>query len=386
MIADASAAARVQEIFQSNFVRGVEVGASVAVWQNGAQAFCFYHGWRDGERELPWTADTMVLVWSATKGLASACLLHALEGAGLDLSTRVAEFWPEFAQGGKEHLTVEEVVSHRAGLSALTDKTVGLRDHDAVIRAVELQAPLWSEREEHGYSPRIYGYIADESVRRLTGIPLGEYWRKQFGEPLELDLWIGLPASLHPRAAQMIAARAGCGDPEDQFSQAMAMPGSLTREAFSTPAGAMSPSAMNSPALRAASFPAFGAIGSADSLAKFYTMLSLEGNWDGRQYFSATAIRWMTTRLVQGVDKTLQTETAFSAGFMLDPLDASGKKKRYTFGPTISAFGHPGAGGSLAFADPENHLGFAYVMNQMESGVLPKSRAVALVHALYDFP
>jgi len=386
MIADASAAARVQEIFQSNFVRGVEVGASVAVWQNGSQAFCFYHGWRDGERELPWTADTMVLVWSATKGLASACLLHALEGAGLDLSARVAEFWPEFGQAGKERLTIGEVVSHRAGLSALTDKTVGLRDHVAVVRAVELQAPLWNERDEHGYSPRIYGYIADESVRRLTGTSLGEYWRKQFGEPLELDLWIGLPEMLHHRAAQMIAARAGCGDLEDQFSQAMATPGSLTREAFSTPAGAVSPSAMNSPTLRATSLPALGAIGSADSLAKFYAMLSLEGKWDGRQYFSATAIRWMTTRLAQGVDKTLQTETAFSGGFMLDQLNASWKKKRYTFGPTISAFGHPGAGGSLAFADPENHLGFAYVMNQMESGVLPKSRAVALVHALYDFP
>jgi CubicO group peptidase (beta-lactamase class C family) len=130
-------------------------------------------------------------------------------------------------------------------------------------RAVELQAPLWSERDEHGYSPRIYGYIADESVRRPTGTPLGEYWRKQFGEPLELDLWIGLPEMLHHRAAQMIAARAGCGDLEDQFSQAMATPGSLTREAFSTPAGAVSPSAMNSPALRATSLPALGAIGSA---------------------------------------------------------------------------------------------------------------------------
>ena len=385
MTVDTSAAARVQEIFQSNFVRGLEVGASVAVWQNEAQAFCYYHGWRDAERELPWTSNTLVLVWSATKGLASACLLHALESAGLDLSTRVAEFWPEFAQAGKERLTIGEVVSHRAGLSALTDKAVGLRDHEAVVRAVEVQAPLWSEREEHGYSPRIYGYIADECMRRLTGTPLGEYWRKQFAEPLELDLWMGLPETLHHRAAQMIAARANCGDIEDQFSQAMATPGSLTREAFSTPAGAMSPSAMNSPALRAASFPAFGAIGSADSLAKFYAMLSL-GKWEGRQYFSATAIRWMTTRLTQGIDKTLQTETAFSAGFMLDSLDASGKKKRYTFGPTLSAFGHPGAGGSLAFADPENHLGFAYVMNQMESGVLPKSRAVALVHALYDFP
>ena len=83
---------------------------------------------------------------------------------------------------------------------------------------------------------------------------------------------------------------------------------------------------------------------------------------------------------------TLHTETAFSAGFMLDPLDASGRKKRQIFGPSISAFGHPGAGGSLAFADPENQIGFAYVMNQMEIGVLPKSRAIALVHALYDFP
>ena len=386
MTADESAAARVQEIFECNFVRGVEVGASVAVWQHGKQAFCFCQGWRDGERELPWTADTMVLVWSATKGLASACLLHALERAGLDLSTRMAEFWPAFAQNGKDRLTVGEVVSHRAGLSALTDKTAKITDHEAVIRAIESQAPLWDDRGEHGYSPRIYGYIADESVRKLAGIPLGDYWRKNFGDPMELNLWIGLPESLHHRAALMIAARAGCGDVEDDFSQAMATPGSLTREAFSTPSGAISPSAMNSPTLRSASLPSLGAIGSADSLAKFYAMLSLEGEWAGQKYFSPEAIRWMTTRLAQGNDKTLRTETAFSAGFMLDPLDSSGRKRRYTFGPELSAFGHPGAGGSLAFADPVNHLGFAYVMNQMESGVLPKSRAVALVHALYNFP
>jgi hypothetical protein len=110
--------------------------------------------------------------------------------------------------------------------------------------------------------------------------PLGEYWRENFAEPMELDLWIGLPEALHHRAAQMIAARAMCGDIEDDFSQAMATPGSLTREAFSTPAGAMSPSAMNSPAMRSASLPSLGAIGSADSLAKFYAMLSLGGVWE----------------------------------------------------------------------------------------------------------
>ena len=386
MTADQSAANRVQAIFECNFVRGVEIGASVAVWQNGRQAFCFCSGWRDAARSAPWTRDTMVLVWSATKGLSSACVLHAMERCGRDLSTRVSEFWPGFAQNGKQDVTVGEVVSHRAGLSALTDKTAAIRDHDAVIRAIEVQAPLWESREEHGYSPRIYGFLADEFVRRLAGKPLGEYWRENFGEPMGLDLWIGLPESLHHRAAQMIAARAGCGDVEEEFSQAMATPGSLTREAFSTPSGAISPSAMNSPDLRSASLPSLGAIGSAESLAKFYAMLSLEGQWDGQRYFSADAIDWMTTRLAQGIDKTLRTETAFSAGFMMDPLDASGRKKRHVFGPSLSAFGHPGAGGSLAFADPENRLGFAYVMNQMESGVLPKSRAISLVHALYDFP
>ncbi|HEY5707125.1 MAG TPA: serine hydrolase domain-containing protein [Terrimicrobiaceae bacterium] len=386
MTADKSVADRVQAIFECNFVRGVELGASVAVWQDGQQAFCFCQGWRDAARNALWIHDTMVLVWSATKGLSSACVLHALEGAGRDLSTPVSEFWPEFAQNGKGKITVAEVVSHRAGLSALIDKTADVRDHDAVIRAIESQAPLWENRNEHGYSPRLYGYLADEFVRRLGGRPLGEYWRTNFGEPMELDLWIGLPESLHHRAAQMIAARAGCGDVEDEFFQAMATPGSLTREAFSTPSGSISPSAMNSPALRSASLPSLGAIGSAESLAKFYAMLSLGGEWEGRRYFSPGAVDWMTTRLAQGIDITLRTETAFSAGFMLDPLDASGRKKRHIFGPSNSAFGHPGAGGSLAFADPENRLGFAYVMNQMEAGVLPKSRALSLVHALYDFP
>jgi CubicO group peptidase (beta-lactamase class C family) len=386
MRAHEAAAGRVRAIFECNFVRGAEVGASVAVWQDGQQAFCLCSGWRDAAQEAPWTPETMVLVWSATKGLSSACVLHALERSGHDLLTRVSEFWPEFGQNGKQDVTVGEVVSHRAGLSALIDKTAAVRDHDAVIRAIESQAPLWESRKEHGYSPRVYGFLADEFVRRLAGKPLGDYWRENFGEPMGLDLWIGLPQSLHHRAAQMIAARAGCGDSEDEFSQAMATPGSLTQEAFSTPSGAISPSAMNSPALRSASLPSLGAIGSADSLAKFYAMLSLGGLWDGRQYFSDRAMAWMTTRLAQGIDKTLRTETAFSAGFMMDPLSASGRKKRHLFGPSLSAFGHPGAGGSLGFADPENRLGFAYVMNQMESGVLPKSRALALVHALYDFP
>lgn len=383
MIVGAEAIARIEEAFERNFDSGREVGASVAVWQDGREALCFCRGWRDAGRAVPWTPDTMVLIWSATKGLSSACVLHALEASGLDLTVRVADFWPEFARGGKEFLTVGEVVSHRAGLAALDDKTASLLDHEAVIAVIERQSPLWQAGEGHGYGPRTYGFLADEIVRRLTNQTLGKYWRAQFGDPLGLDLWIGLPESEHSRVAQMIAARAGAVDTEEEFTRAMADPASITRAAFSAPAGPLGATAMNAPAVRSASLPSLGGIGSATALARFYAMLAAGGEWDGRRYFSEQAISWMTTPLAQGQDKTLRTETAFSAGFMLDPVEADGRKKRHVFGPSVRAFGHPGAGGSLAFADPGSGLGFAYVMNQMETGVLPKARAITLVQALY---
>jgi len=378
--ADGATADRLRAAFEANFQNGAEVGAALTVWQDGREIFSASQGWRDAARSIPWTPDTLVLIWSATKGLTSACVLHALDRAGLDLPARVADFWPEFGENGKTGITVGEVLSHRAGLSALPNKTASFTDHEAVICAIEQQAALWPAGEGHGYGPRTYGFVADEIVRRLSGKTLGVYWREEFGEPMALDLWIGLPEGLHARVAQMLAPRAGG---EDDFTRAMAVPGSLTREAFSTPAGLASPSAMNTPAMRSASFPSFGGIGSAGSLAKFYAMLAAGGEWDGRRYFSRRVLGWMCEPLTQGLDKTLCDETAFSAGFMLDPVDAAGKKRRSLFGPSPSAFGHPGAGGSLAFADPVNRIGFAYVMNQMEPGVLPKARAVSLVRALY---
>lgn len=378
------AADRVREAFQQNFAQGVEVGASVAVWQHGRRVLWESQGWRDAGRTLPWDSQTLVLIWSATKGLASASLLHAVDAAGLDLSARVADFWPEFGAQGKETLTVRDIVSHRSGLSVLNDKTVSLLDHPAVAAALAAQAPQWPLGEGHGYGPRTYGFLADEMVRRLSGISLGEYWRREVAAPLDLDLWIGLPESEHPRVAQMLPARAVAGGAEDGFAQALTDPDSLTRRAFAAPAGPLGASAMNTPAVRSAGLPSLGGIGSADALAKFYAVLASGGQWQGQTIFSEQVLRWMTTPLSQGLDRVLQTETAFSAGFMMDPLAADGTKQRQVFGPSLRAFGHPGAGGSLAFADPDAGLGFAYVMNQMETGVLPKARALALVQALYQ--
>jgi CubicO group peptidase (beta-lactamase class C family) len=140
---------------------------------------------------------------------------------------------------------------------------------------------------------------------------------------------------------------------------------------------------MNSASARSASIPSMGGIGSASALAKFYSLLALGGTWRGKKFLGPKALGWMSTRLSQGFDKVLQLDTSFSAGFMMDPLDNAGQKSRRLFGPAARAFGHPGAGGSLGFADPENGIGFGYVMNQMEAGVIPGPRAGALVDSLF---
>jgi CubicO group peptidase (beta-lactamase class C family) len=137
---------------------------------------------------------------------------------------------------------------------------------------------------------------------------------------------------------------------------------------------------MNDPHIRAQPIVSFGGIGSAPALAKFYSMLANGGELDGKTFFSPNAIERMTTTLSDGIDRVFQIPTAFSAGFMKDSRDEA----RRMFGPSATSFGHPGAGGSHAFADPENKLAFAYVMNQMEQSVLPNERSLRLVDAIYD--
>jgi CubicO group peptidase (beta-lactamase class C family) len=374
---------RLHSALQENFRLGVEVGAAVSVWGSGGEVASVCMGHADAGRSQPWKQDTLVLVWSATKGVASATLLHALESAGRSWNDPVAAFWPEFARSGKDQLTVLDVMSHRAGLSALDAEGLDMLDHDAVVAAFEAQVPKWAPGAFHAYSPRAYGFFADELVRRLQGVSLGEYWRKELAGPAGIDFWIGLPEEEHDRVAQMIAPRPTYLDPEDPFLLALADPSSLTRAAFNSPGGLSGATIMNRSSVRQASLPSLGGIGSASALAKFYAILAGDGSWEGRRLFGPASLRAMRERVVSGYDETLRLPTSFSAGFMLDPLNPSGTKSRRTLGPSLYAFGHPGAGGSLAFADPELGIGFAYVMNQMEPGVLPKDRVHRLVRALY---
>jgi CubicO group peptidase (beta-lactamase class C family) len=379
--------ALIAALFHENFALHGDLGASLSVWRDGREVVSLAGGWRDRERTVPWMADTPVLVWSATKGPAAACVLHAMQERGLTLGTRVAEVWPEFAAHGKGALTIGHALSHQSGVPAL-DCVASVFDHAAVARAIAEQTPYWEPGTAVGYGPRLYGFLLDEFVRRIAGRTLGEYWRTEFAEPLGLDFWIGVPEEIVAKVAPIFPPKAA--PPKDRFYTAFVTPGSLTLRAFASPAGLNAVAAMNGPEGRRASLPGFGGIGTAAALAKFYAMLACGGTLEGRTFFQPQTLAWMNTTLAQGDDRVLLIETAFSAGFMKDPLTPAGdpaapggKKLRAIFGPSPSAFGHPGAGGSHAFADPEHRIAFAYVMNQMEPGVLPGPKALRLVGAVY---
>ena len=375
---------RLKPLFLENFEKFGELGAAVSVWQNGKPIVELYGGFRDVHREKPWTADTLVLVWSATKGIGSACVLHALQEHKIDINQRVAEFWPEFAEAGKDKVTLAQLLSHQAGLCAL-DRPVDVLDYDAVIRALEAQKPLWAPGTAHGYHARTFGFLLDELVRRIAGKTLSDYWQENFAGPLNLDFWIGLPKTENSRVATMYAAKSGKPlEPKNRqsgsdFYADLVTPGTLARKTFTSPYGLHVISKMNDAAIRAHPIVSFGGIGSASALAKLYSMLANGGKYDGQTFFSEKAIAWMTTTLADGVDRVFQIPTAFSAGFMKD----SGNAGRRILGPSGTSFGHPGAGGSHAFADPESKIAFAYVMNQMEQSLLPNEKSRRLVDAIY---
>jgi len=373
---------RLKPLFQENFEKLGELGAAVSVWQNGKPVVDLHGGFCDAGREKPWTADTVVLVWSATKGIGSACVLHALQQQNVELNRPVAEFWPDFAQSNKDKITLDQLLSHQAGLCAL-DQRVDVLDYQGVIRALEAQAPLWSPGSAHGYHARTFGFLLDELIRRITEKTLSEYWQENFARPLELDFWIGLPQKENSRVAAIYAAKSGpaaVGPEPAQFYRDLVTPGTLARKTFTSPYGLNVISKMNDPQIRAQPNVSFGGIGSASALGKFYSMLANSGELNGQAFFSQETIDQMTRTLSDGVDRVFQIPTAFSAGFMKDSRDAA----RKIFGPSATSFGHPGAGGSHAFADLENRIAFAYVMNQMEQSVLPNEKSLRLVDAIYS--
>lgn len=344
-------------------------GASISIWRDGKCLLSLQGG--EASPGKPWMRNTPCLIWSAGKGIASACTLYALQEHDITLNQRVADIWPEFGAEGKDRITFAEILSHRAGLAAIDRKGFSITDHEGVIGALSAQRPNWIPDGSHGYGARTFGFLLEEVVRRLTGETLSSYWDKTFRIPLHLDLWFGLPSSCLEMAAEVIAPKTPPAP--SPFTRAFSDSSSLTRRALNEPGGPITPTAMNSPTLRMASIPSLGVISTADALAHFYSLLT--GN--STQFTPSTRLLMQTT-LSKGLDRVLMEKTSFSAGFMSNEYGV--------YGPSTSAFGHPGAGGALGFADPDSGLGFAFIPSGMTPGALPGPRTRRLVSALYGMP
>jgi len=364
----------IEEEFYRNFTERGELGASLSVWKNGESVLSLHHGWRDKNHEEPWDANTLVPVYSATKGPAISVLLLLLDENGLTPESRVSQVWKDFPD---DFATFAEMLSHQCGLAAL-DKVVSVYEYDAVIEAIEQQMPQWEVGMAHGYHPRTFGFLLDHVVRLLTGKCLGEVWLERVAQPLDLYFWIGLPESEHERVATLYPGKADKSELQSGFYKEFNEQGTLVRKAFSSPKGLQGVHEMNTPKAWQAGLPAMGGVASAEALAKFYQACI------GKiKCFSEDVREWMMTSQITGDDLVLCTPTHFSCGFQKDPLDASGAKIRQHYGVSKAAFGHPGAGGSHAFGDPEHGISFAYVMNQMDLAVLPGEKSLSLIRAIY---
>ena len=366
--------ARVREAFEANFARGLETGAACCVHHHGRKVVDLWGGISDRRTGRPWEEDTVVLVFSATKGATAIALGLLAERGLLDLDGRVAAVWPEFAANGKESITVREVLSHRAGLPVVEgDFTLAqVLAGEPVVEALAMQTPLWPPGSAHGYHVRSYGWIAGEILRRVDGRTAGRFLADEIARPLGLDLWIGLPAEIESRVAR-IEPPAPPDDPRlREMLERVMGPDTTSGRALSGPSGLLPyDDTWNLREVRAAELPSSNGVATARALSRLYA--AVIGDVDGIRLLSPEAVDDLRRPRSEGPDRILLLPTAFGTGFMLPPsLCLAG---------AAGSFGHPGAGGSLGYAEPETGLALGYAMNRMNVGATLDPRAQSLVEA-----
>ena len=357
--------------FQRNFTDHDEIGAACCAYAGGRRVVDLWGGIADPDTGRPWEADTPVLVFSTTKGATATCVHLLVERGVLDLDAPVASVWPEFAAEGKDDVTLRWLLSHRAGVPAI-DAPVTMEDivgWDGVVAALAAQRPAWEPGTTHGYHARTFGWGLGEVIRRVCGRSCGQVFADEITGPLGLDWWIGLPESLEPVVAP-ITGPAPPADPEARklLEQFMG-PDTLLGKVLSGPSHLFAyDDRWNTRPLREAEMPSSNGIATARGVAGLYAAL-LDG------FLRPATLAVAVEPHSEGNDAVLMIPSRVGLGYALPPM--LGER----CGP--SAFGHPGAGGSLGFADPDAGVAFGYVMNRMKLGLSGDERSAGLVDALY---
>lgn len=360
----------VKDAFAELFDDPQERGAALCIRIGGETVVDLWAGVADKDGQQAWHSDTILNLYSCTKAFTAVAALQLVGEGRLDLDAPVARLWPEFAAAGKAHITLRQLLSHRAGLPAIRRALPpeALYDWEIMTAALAAEEPWWTPGDGHGYAPITYGWLLGEVIRRASGRRPGQVIVERTARPLGLDFHIGLVDEEFPRVAHISRGKGQGGDAAVQrvLKVMMSEPQALTTRAFTNPPSIMT--STNKPEWRRMEQPAANGHGNARSLACFYA-----GLLDGSLLDSALLTE-MTREHSRGDDRTLLTPTRLGLGLMLDQPEQANA----TYGLGRHAFGHPGAGGSIGFADPERELAFGFVTNTLGPYVLMDPRAQRL--------
>jgi CubicO group peptidase (beta-lactamase class C family) len=379
---------KVADAFRANLRDGAEVGAAVAVYRDGVKVVDMWGGYRNGLTKDPWQADTMVNMFSTTKGVAALVVAVAVSRGLISYDARVSDYWPEFAQAGKADVTVRQLLGHQAGLSALkpTPTLADVADPERLSPILAAQTPAWRPGSRHGYHAVTLGWYESELIRRTdpAGRSLGRFMADEIVAPLGLDLYIGLPDSVDRKRVAHVHnwVRAETllhlGVMPPGFLGASLNPLGLTARTVAVPRGVNAfDGDYNRDDVRAVEIPSANGIGTARSVARIYGHAAAGGADVGLRSDTLQALKAPAVPPSRGVrDKVMHVDVSYSLGFC-KPVP------HFAFGSSDNAFGTPGFGGSFGCADPDTGVGFAYVMNRLGFHLWSDPRELALRQALF---
>ncbi len=361
----------VRDAFAANFSRGdayEEIGASLHVLHAGQCVVDLWGGYRDSAFGRPWTRDTLINVWSTTKGVAALAVALLVDRKLMAYSDPVSLHWPEFAANGKGDITVAQLLSHQGGLPGFAAPTVveDFYHWDRVADRLAAQAPMWEPGTKNSYHAMTYGFLAGELVRRVSSKPIGRFVQDEIAAPLEAEFFIGLGESLEPRVAEMVKPSVAVD------MAALNLPPEAIA-ALTNPA--VEADRPNSRAWRAAQIPAANGHATAGGLARIYGAVANGGALDGVKLLSPDTIARMSEVQTWRTDLMLGFEPCWAMGFATNKIGV--------YGPNARAFGHSGWGGSFGCADVHAKVGIGYVMNRMGADLVGDPRAKVLCDAIF---
>ncbi|PGC28717.1 EstA family serine hydrolase [Bacillus pseudomycoides] len=381
---------KVKHAFIENFTNHEELGAACCIYYNGERVVDLWGEYRDHHTKELWQADTAVLIFSGTKGFASLALALAHSKGYIDYEEKVSTYWNEFGANGKENITVRQLLGHQAGLCCINKLPLHtLRDFDTkhVAPYLETMKPAWEPGTRHGYHTWTIGWYISELIRHVDpkGRNLTRFFNEEIAQPLQAEMYIGIPTSLPNERIATIKGIQSIFDIFKSFGSfpksllwAFMNPKSLAKRSMVDPKGLLAHDNFNKRELREIEFPSGNGIGVVRDMAKIYSEFATGGPILGLSSFTLDELSKPPLQTNAGWRDAVQTvDTAFSLGFF-KPLETG------SYYGNFSYFGHPGAGGSLCFADPINRVGFSYAMTRVGMQMFDDPRETAIRKAFYE--